>query len=235
MCFSYEGKEVLRNINLKIKKGQSLALVGASGAGKSTLVDLIPRFHDVDSGSILIDGTDIRDYRIEDLRALMGIVSQEPVLFHDTIERNIALGTEQADPERVKQAARVANAHEFIVQKEEGYQTQAGDRGGRLSGGEKQRITIARAVYKNPPVLILDEATSSLDTVSERQVQEAIYQLMKNRTSVVIAHRLSTVQHADEIVVLDKGEIAERGSHADLMAQNGIYTRLVSMQQVLTD
>ena len=233
VSFAYEGKMVLKQINLIIKKGQTIALVGASGAGKSTLVDLIPRFHDVNAGEILIDGVNIKEYKIDDLRQLMGIVSQEPILFNDTIANNISLGSTPV-PEAIEQAGRIANAHEFIVQKEAGYQTMAGDRGAKLSGGEKQRVTIARAIFKNPPVLILDEATSSLDTMSERMVQDAINHLMQNRTSIIIAHRLSTVQNADEIIVLEHGEIKERGKHAMLIEQQGIYSKLVKMQQVLS-
>ena len=239
---------MLRGINLNIPKGKTIALVGASGAGKSTLVDLIPRFHDVSEGQILLDGIDIREYRLNDLRGLMGIVTQEPVLFNDSIANNISLGEsvsqsgfgsgserngEGKNLARVQEAARLANAATFIEAKENGYNDVVGDRGSKLSGGEKQRLTIARALYKNPPLLILDEATSSLDTVSERQVQDAIDQLMQHRTSVVIAHRLSTVQHADEIIVLDHGEIKERGTHTELIARNGLYQQLVSMQQVL--
>lgn len=229
--FSYEGKPILRNINLRILKGQTLAIVGPSGAGKSTLVDLIPRFHDAVSGEILLDGKPLSKYKIQDLRGLMGVVSQEPVLFNDSIAANIALGHTQTDSERVNQAARIANAASFILEKEGGFQANIGDRGNKLSGGEKQRLTIARAIYKNPPILILDEATSSLDTVSERQVQDAIQHLMENRTSIVIAHRLSTVQHADEIIVLEEGEIKERGNHQQLMEQKGIYRKLVEIQQ----
>jgi subfamily B ATP-binding cassette protein MsbA len=208
-----------------------VALVGASGAGKSTLADLVPRFHDVSEGALVIDGVNIRDYRLSDLRNLMGIVTQEPMLFNDTIFANIALGTEGVTEQQVVAAAKVANAHEFILQTENGYYTNVGDRGGKLSGGERQRITIARAVLKNPPILILDEATSSLDTESERMVQDAIGNLMQNRTSIVIAHRLSTIRHADEIIVLRQGEIVERGRHQELIAQNGYYKRLVDMQQ----
>jgi subfamily B ATP-binding cassette protein MsbA len=208
-----------------------VALVGASGAGKSTLADLVPRFHDVSEGALVIDGVNIRDYRLSDLRNLMGIVTQEPMLFNDTIFANIALGTEGVTEQQVVAAAKVANAHEFILQTEKGYYTNVGDRGGKLSGGERQRITIARAVLKNPPILILDEATSSLDTESERMVQDAIGNLMQNRTSIVIAHRLSTIRHADEIIVLRQGEIVERGRHQELIAQNGYYKRLVDMQQ----
>lgn len=193
-----------------MKREGTIAIVGASGAGKSTLVDLIPRFHDVDSGSILIDGVDIKEYKIEDVRKLMGIVSQEPILFNDSLQNNIALGQDFSDDTKIWEATKVANALDFVENKSEKLLTTVGDRGSKLSGGEKQRITIARAIYKNPPILILDEATSSLDTVSERLVQDAINNLMKNRTSIVIAHRLSTVQNADEIIVLEKGEIKRR-------------------------
>jgi len=232
VSFAYGDKQILRGIDLTIEKGKTIALVGASGAGKSTMVDLIPRFHDVTGGEILIDGVNIKDCRLDDLRRLMGVVSQDPILFNDTIYSNITLGTGGATQERVEEAARIANAHNFILQKPEGYQTVAGDRGARLSGGERQRITIARAVLKNPPILILDEATSSLDTESERIVQDAINNLMRNRTCIVIAHRLSTVQHADEIIVMEHGQIKERGTHASLLAAGGIYHRLVEMQQV---
>jgi subfamily B ATP-binding cassette protein MsbA len=230
--FAYDDVTILKNINLKIEKGKTVALVGSSGAGKSTLADLVPRFHDVSTGELLIDGINIKDYSLDQLRGLMGIVTQEPILFNDTIANNITLGIDNATTEAVEQAAKIANAHNFIMQKEEGYQTNIGDRGGKLSGGERQRMTIARAVLKNPPILILDEATSSLDTESERLVQDAINNLMNNRTSLVIAHRLSTIRHADEIIVLQKGEIVERGTHDGLIAQNGFYKRLVDMQEV---
>ena len=230
--FAYDDVTILKNINLKVEKGKTVALVGSSGAGKSTLADLVPRFHDVSSGELLIDGINIKDYSLDQLRGLMGIVTQEPILFNDTIANNITLGIDNATPEAIEHAAKIANAHNFILQKEEGYKTNIGDRGGKLSGGERQRMTIARAVLKNPPILILDEATSSLDTESERLVQDAINNLMNNRTSLVIAHRLSTIRHADEIIVLQKGEIVERGTHDSLITQNGFYKRLVDMQEV---
>ena len=230
--FSYPDKNILVNINLKIKKGQNVALVGSSGSGKSTLVDLIPRFHDASSGEVLIDGINLKKYALKDLRNLMGIVTQEPILFNDTIKSNISLGNKYATDEEVMAAAKVANAHSFIEKKEGQYNNVVGDRGSKLSGGERQRLTIARAVLKNPPILILDEATSSLDTESEKWVQDAINNLMKDRTSIIIAHRLSTVRHADEIIVLDQGKIAERGKHEELLAKNGIYSKLVSMQEM---
>lgn len=229
--FAYHDAPVLAGINLHIEKGKMIAVVGASGSGKSTLADLVPRFHDVSAGELLIDGVNIKDYRLADLRNLMGIVTQEPILFNDTILNNIALGVENATEEQVIAAAKVANAHAFIIQTENGYHTNIGDRGGKLSGGERQRLTIARAVLKNPPILILDEATSSLDTESERMVQDAIANLMQNRTSIVIAHRLSTIRHADEIILLRQGMIVERGRHEELMALSGYYKRLVDMQQ----
>ncbi|MBN8858719.1 MAG: ABC transporter ATP-binding protein [Sphingobacteriales bacterium] len=230
--FAYEDAVILHNINLTIEKGKTIALVGSSGAGKSTLADLVPRFHDVTGGEVLIDGTNIKDYSLQSVRSLMSIVTQEPILFNDTIANNIALGNPEATEEEIIHAAKIANAHEFIIKKDQGYNSNIGDRGSKLSGGERQRLTIARAVLKNPPILILDEATSSLDTESERLVQDAINNLMEDRTSIVIAHRLSTVRHADEILVLQKGVIAERGTHDQLLAYNGIYKRLVDMQEV---
>ena len=232
VSFSYVDSVILDDINLKIGKGKTVALVGSSGAGKSTLADLVPRFHDVSGGELLIDGINIKEYSLESLRSQMSIVTQEPILFNDTISNNIKLGKPNATHEEVVHAARVANAHDFIMQKENGYETNIGDRGNKLSGGERQRLTIARALLKNPPILILDEATSSLDTESERLVQDAINKMMQNRTSLVIAHRLSTIRHADEIIVLQKGKIVERGTHDCLMQQNGFYKRLVEMQEV---
>lgn len=232
VSFAYDDAVILDNINLTIPKGKTVALVGSSGAGKSTLADLVPRFHDVTSGEVLIDGVNIKDYSLHSVRSLMSIVTQEPILFNDTIANNIALGHTEATEEQIVAAAKIANAHNFIVKKEDGYQSNTGDRGTKLSGGERQRLTIARAVLKNPPILILDEATSSLDTESERLVQDAINNMMQNRTSIVIAHRLSTIRHADEIIVLQKGKIVERGTHDELLAQNGFYKKLVEMQEV---
>ncbi|MBQ0151073.1 MAG: ATP-binding cassette domain-containing protein, partial [Bacteroidales bacterium] len=231
VCFGYgDGREVLRDIDLRIGKGRTVAIVGASGAGKSTLVDLIPRFYDVSAGQITIDGTDIRDVSVRDLRSLMGNVNQDPILFNDTIFNNIAFGVEGATMEQVIEAAKIANAHDFIMEKEEGYHTNIGDRGMKLSGGQRQRISIARAILKNPPVLILDEATAALDTESERTVQEALDRLMSNRTTIAIAHRLSTIRGADEIIVMDSGRIVERGRHDDLIALGGYYKKLHDMQ-----
>lgn len=230
--FAYGTRAILMDISLNIPKGKTIALVGSSGAGKSTLADLIPRFHDVTGGELLIDGINIKEYKLDQLRRLIGIVNQEPILFNDTIANNISLGVGGATRAQIEEAARVAYAHDFILQKPDGYDTIVGDRGSKLSGGERQRITIARAVLKNPPILILDEATSSLDTESERAVQHAINNLMKHRTCIVIAHRLSTIRHADEIVVLQNGRIVEQGQHESLLAASGIYRRLVELQEV---
>lgn len=233
VSFHYqEGREVLKHINLTIPKGRTIALVGQSGSGKSTLVDLIPRYHDVTGGQILIDGKDVKNVGIRDLRSLIGNVNQEAILFNDTFYNNITFGVENATMEQVIEAARIANAHDFIMESENGYDTMIGDRGGRLSGGQRQRISIARAILKNPPILILDEATSALDTESERLVQEALERLMKSRTTIAIAHRLSTIKNADEIFVLYDGEIVERGGHDELIAKNGYYKRLYDMQQL---
>ena len=231
VVFSYEdGKQILKGIDLEIPRGKMMAIVGESGAGKSTLVDLIPRFYDATGGRITIDGKDITQVRIKDLRALMGNVNQEPILFNDTIYNNIAFGVEDATEEQVIQAARIANAHDFIMEKEEGYQTVIGDRGTKLSGGQRQRLSIARAILKNPPILILDEATASLDTESERIVQDALDRLMSSRTTIAIAHRLSTIKNADEIIVMHEGRIAERGTHEQLIAKGGYYKKLHDMQ-----
>ena len=224
---------ILKGIDLTIPKGKTVALVGSSGAGKSTLADLVPRFHDVTGGSVLIDGVDIKEYTLQSLRSHISIVTQDPILFNDSIAGNIALGKQNATEQEITQAAKIANALQFIEKKEQGFESNVGDRGGKLSGGEKQRLTIARAVVKNPPILILDEATSSLDTESERLVQDAINKMMSNRTSLVIAHRLSTIRGADEIIVLQGGQIAERGNHDSLMnIPDGIYQRLVKIQAV---
>jgi subfamily B ATP-binding cassette protein MsbA len=232
VSFKYDDTTILSNVNFSLPKGTTVALVGSSGAGKSTLADLLPRFHEVSEGEILIDGINIKDYSISSLRGLMGIVTQEPLLFNDSIKSNIALGVENPPQQEIEHAAAIANAHAFITQKEEGYNSNIGERGNKLSGGERQRLTIARAVFKNPPILILDEATSSLDTESERLVQDAIDNLMQERTSLVIAHRLSTVRHANLILVLQKGVIVERGTHDELIASNGFYKKLVDMQEV---
>jgi len=233
LSFSYDGKrEVLKHVNLMAPKGQTIALVGQSGSGKSTLVDLLPRYHDVQLGEITIDGVNIKNFRIHDLRALIGNVNQEAILFNDTFFNNIAFGVENATMEQVIEAAKIANAHDFIMETELGYQTNIGDRGGKLSGGQRQRISIARAILKNPPILILDEATSALDTESERLVQEALERLMKTRTTIAIAHRLSTIKNADEICVLYEGEIVERGKHEELLEKNGYYKRLNDMQSL---
>jgi len=231
--YGYNNDPILKDINLKILKGQTVAIVGKSGAGKSTLADLLPRFMDVDEGQITVDGIDIRDLRIRDLRSIMGIVSQQSILFNTTFKENIAFGVDNPDMDRVLEAARIANAHDFIMETEKGYENSVGESGNKLSGGQRQRISIARAIMANPPVLILDEATSALDTESERLVQDAILKLMKNRTSVVIAHRLSTIQHADLIVVLDEGKIVETGTHSELMKKNeGYYRKLHSFQAI---
>jgi ATP-binding cassette, subfamily B, bacterial MsbA len=231
VSFHYEdGYQVLKNVNLKVKKGRTVAIVGPSGAGKTTLVDLIPRFYDVTLGAVLIDGIDTRDIRIHDLRAKLGIVTQEAILFNDTIFNNIAFGLSGISMDEVVAAAKVANAHEFIMQVDGGYQASIGEGGNKLSGGQRQRISIARAILHNPPILILDEATSALDAESEKLVQEALFNLMKNRTSLVIAHRLSTIQFADEIIVLQDGEIIERGNHMGLIAHRGVYRKLYEMQ-----
>lgn len=233
VCFSYvEGREVLKHVNLKVPKGKTIALVGQSGSGKSTLVDLVPRYHDTCQGDVLIDGKNIKDIKITDLRSLIGNVNQEAILFNDTFYNNITFGVENATMEQVIEAAKIANAHDFIMESEKGYDTMIGDRGGRLSGGQRQRISIARAVLKNPPILILDEATSALDTESERLVQEALERLMRSRTTIAIAHRLSTIKNADEIYVMYEGEIVERGQHDELIAKNGYYKRLYDMQQL---
>jgi subfamily B ATP-binding cassette protein MsbA len=232
VSFAYEGVDVLKNINLKVEKGRTVALVGSSGAGKSTLADLIPRFHDVSNGELLIDGVNIKDYSLKSVREQVSIVTQEPILFNDSISNNIRIGKQTASQNEIEEAAKVANAYNFIIKKEKAFDTNIGDRGSKLSGGERQRLTIARAVVKNPPILILDEATSSLDTESERLVQDAINNMMQNRTSIVIAHRLSTIRHADEIIVLQKGEIVERGNHDELIKKQGYYYRLVQMQEV---
>ena len=229
--FSYGEKRVLKNIDLKVTKGKMLALVGQSGGGKTSLVNLVPRFYDLSEGSLEIDGKNVKGYKLKDLRSLMGIVTQESLLFNGSVFYNIALAKPQATIEEVERAAKIANAHEFVEKLPEGYATNIGDGGMKLSGGQRQRLSIARAVLKNPPILILDEATSALDTNSEKLVQDALFKLMQNRTSLVIAHRLSTIQHADEIIVMDQGRIAERGNHQELIDKGGIYTKLVEMQK----
>jgi len=230
--FAYETNPVIKGIDLKIEKGQTIALVGQSGSGKSTMVDLLMRFHDVQGGQIKIDGTDIKEYKVKSLRSLFGIVSQEAILFNDTVRNNIAFGNPNATIQEIEAAAKAANAHDFIMAMEDGYDAIIGDKGDKLSGGERQRLTIARALLKNPPILILDEATSNLDAKSERLVQDAINKLVANRTSIVIAHRLSTIQHADNIVVLNEGQIAEQGTHSELLAKNGAYKKLVQLQEL---
>ena len=233
VSFSYiEGRPVLKHINLTVPKGKTIALVGQSGSGKSTLVDLVPRYHDVHEGQVLIDGKNIKDVSIRSLRSLIGNVNQEAILFNDTFYNNITFGVENATMEQVVEAAKIANAHDFIMESEKGYDTMIGDRGGRLSGGQRQRVSIARAILKNPPILILDEATSALDTESERLVQEALERLMKSRTTIAIAHRLSTIRGADEIYVMHEGEIVERGTHEELIALNGYYKKLNDMQSL---
>jgi subfamily B ATP-binding cassette protein MsbA len=233
LTFGYtKDKTVLNDINVVIPKGKTIALVGPSGGGKSTLADLIPRFYDPQQGEVCIDGKPLTDYQLESIRKEMGIVTQESILFNDTIFNNIAFGLENVSEEDVIRAAKVANAHEFIVRTENGYQTKIGERGSKLSGGQRQRLSIARAVLKNPPILILDEATSALDSESEKLVQDALTKLMENRTSIVIAHRLSTIQHADEILVIQEGKIMERGKHEQLMQQGGLYTKLTEIQKV---
>jgi ABC-type multidrug transport system fused ATPase/permease subunit len=228
--FKYGDEPVLNDINLTVKKGATIAIVGESGSGKSTMMDLLPRFYDVTSGTIFVDNVDVRDLKIMDLRGLIGIVSQESILFNVSVLENIAFGEANPDLERAKEAAKIANAHNFIIELENAYDTVIGERGNKLSGGQKQRLSIARAIYKDPKILILDEATSALDTESEKLVQEALEHLMKNRTSFVIAHRLSTVRNADEIIVLSKGKIVEKGNHTDLMQQQGFYYKYCSLQ-----
>ena len=232
VSFKYDTQWVLKDINLTIEKGKTIALVGQSGSGKSTMVDLIPRYHDVQEGEVLIDGVNVKETTLFDLRSIMGNVNQEAILFNDTFFNNISFGVEDATLEQVIEAAKIANAHDFIMASENGYDTMIGDRGGKLSGGQRQRISIARAILKNPPILILDEATSALDTESERMVQDALEKLMKNRTTIAIAHRLSTIRHADEICVLHEGRIVERGKHDELLAIDGYYKKLCDMQQM---
>jgi ABC-type multidrug transport system fused ATPase/permease subunit len=232
VSFKYDQKWVLRHINLTIEKGKTIALVGQSGSGKSTMVDLIPRFYDVTEGELLIAGTNVREVEFHELRELMGNVNQEAILFNDSFYNNIIFGVKNATKEQVIEAAKIANAHDFIMETEQGYDTVIGDRGNKLSGGQRQRISIARAILKNPSILILDEATSALDTESERLVQDALEKLMKSRTTIAIAHRLSTIRNADEICVLHDGQIVERGKHEELLALNGYYKKLCDMQSV---
>ena len=232
VSFKYDTKWVLRHINLTIEKGKTIALVGQSGGGKSTLVDLIPRYYDVQEGEVLIDGVNVKDLGIHDLRQLIGNVNQEAILFNDTFRNNIAFGVAEATQQQIDEAARIANAYDFIMESEHGFDTNIGDRGSRLSGGQRQRVSIARAILKNPPILILDEATSALDTESERLVQDALEKLMKTRTTVAIAHRLSTIKSADEIYVIHEGEIVERGTHEELLAAGGYYKKLNDMQSL---
>lgn len=232
VSFRYDQQWILKDINLVIPKGKTIAIVGQSGSGKSTLVDLIPRYYDVQEGEVLIDGINVKDLGVHDLRQLIGNVNQEAILFNDTFYNNITFGVDNVTQAEVEEAARIANAHEFITQSEQGYDTNIGDRGSRLSGGQRQRVSIARAILKNPPILILDEATSALDTESERLVQDALERLMKTRTTVAIAHRLSTIKNADEIVVLHEGQIVERGTHDELLLDNGYYKKLHDMQAI---
>jgi len=232
VSFKYAEQWVLRDINLTIPKGKTVALVGQSGSGKSTLVDLIPRYYDVQEGEVLIDGINVKELGIHDLRQLIGNVNQEAILFNDSFRNNISFGVDNATDEQIAEAARIANAYDFIMQSEQQFDTNIGDRGGRLSGGQRQRVSIARAILKNPPILILDEATSALDTESERLVQEALEHLMKTRTTIAIAHRLSTIRNADEICVLHEGQIVERGTHDDLLSMDGYYKKLSDMQNL---